>query len=154
MTPTSFTLYIQKEISKFRSVLPILKSCRGDAFSDEHWAELFVILDLKKINLDTLTFGHLLGATDQLLSKATMIKVRFLSIKFHPFIWRLSQDLAGWAQAEVSIREALRELEIWGATASFHLTAYKESANTEVSTVKDWNELLPSVRFLKRYDYD
>ena len=55
------------------------------------------------------------------------------------------QELNSRAQGEVSIREALRELELWGAGAVFSLTSYVDSHNKELSIIKDWKELVNQV---------
>ena len=46
----------------------------------------------------------------------------------------------------MSIREALRELELWGAGAVFSLTSYVDSHNKELSIIKDWKDLVNQVR--------
>jgi len=56
------------------------------------------------------------------------------------------QELNSRAQGEVSIREALRELELWGAGAVFSLTSYVDSHNKELSIVKDWKDLVNQVQ--------
>ena len=55
------------------------------------------------------------------------------------------QELNSRAQGEVSIREALRELELWGAGAVFSLTAYSDSSGKELSIIKDWKDLVNQV---------
>ncbi len=45
----------------------------------------------------------------------------------------------------MSIREALRELELWGAAATFNLTGYSDSARKELTIIKDWKELVNEV---------
>ena len=45
----------------------------------------------------------------------------------------------------MSIREALRELELWGAAATFNLTGYSDSATKELTIIKDWKELVNQV---------
>lgn len=55
------------------------------------------------------------------------------------------QELNSRAQGEVSIREALRELELWGAGAVFSLTAYMDSSEKEISIIKDWKDLVNQV---------
>lgn len=59
------------------------------------------------------------------------------------FFW---QELNSRAQGEVSIREALRELELWGAGAVFSLTSYVDSHNKELSIIKDWKDLVNQVK--------
>lgn len=55
------------------------------------------------------------------------------------------KELYSRAQGEVSIREALRELELWGAAAAFNLTGYSDSAGKELTIIKDWKELVNQV---------
>ena len=45
----------------------------------------------------------------------------------------------------MSIREAIRELELWGVGANFSLTSYQDSAAKELSIIKDWKELVNQV---------
>lgn len=59
------------------------------------------------------------------------------------FFW---QELNSRAQGEVSIREALRELELWGAGAVFSLTSYVDSHSKELSIIKDWKDLVNQVK--------
>ena len=56
------------------------------------------------------------------------------------------KDLNSRAQGEVSIREALREVELWGASATFHLTEYEDSAKNSMKLIKEWKDLLNEVR--------
>lgn len=56
------------------------------------------------------------------------------------------KELYSRAQGEVSIREALRELEMWGAAATFTLTGYSDSTGKELTIIKDWKELVNQVR--------
>ena len=57
----------------------------------------------------------------------------------------ISQELYSRAQGEVSIREALRELELWGAGAVFSLTPYSDSKSVDINIIKDWKELVNQV---------
>ena len=45
----------------------------------------------------------------------------------------------------MSIREALRELEMWGAATTFTLTSYMDTDDKELFIVKDWKELVNQV---------
>ena len=55
--------------------------------------------------------------------------------------------LSSRAQGEVSIREALRELEMWGAGSTFSLTPYTDSAAKEINIIRDWKELVNQVLY-------
>ena len=60
-------------------------------------------------------------------------------------LFDISQELYSRAQGEVSIREALRELELWGAGAVFSLTSYSDSKSVDINIIKDWKELVNQV---------
>lgn len=49
------------------------------------------------------------------------------------------------AQAEVTIREALRELDLWGAAATFNLTEYTGSSKCTLTLIKDWKDIVNQV---------
>jgi len=49
------------------------------------------------------------------------------------------------AQGEVIIRDALRELDMWGAGAVFQLTEYDDSHKAKVMLIKEWKELVTQV---------
>ena len=49
------------------------------------------------------------------------------------------------AQGEVTIREALRELDLWGAGAVFALTDYEDSNKNSLQLIKDWKDLVNQV---------
>lgn len=55
------------------------------------------------------------------------------------------QDLNSRAQAEVTIREALRELDLWGAAATFNLTEYTDSSRRTLTLIKDWKDIVNQV---------
>jgi len=52
------------------------------------------------------------------------------------------------AQGEVIIRDALRELDMWGAGAVFQLTEYEDSHKAKVMLIKEWKELVTQVGIL------
>jgi hypothetical protein len=49
------------------------------------------------------------------------------------------------AQGEVTIREAIRELDLWGAAAQFTLTEYEDSNKNVIHLIKDWKDLVNQV---------
>ena len=55
------------------------------------------------------------------------------------------QELNQRAQGEVTIREAIRELELWGAGAVFALTEYEDSKKDKMNLIKDWKDLVNQV---------
>uniref|UniRef100_A0A803YLT1 Cytoplasmic dynein 2 heavy chain 1 n=2 Tax=Meleagris gallopavo TaxID=9103 RepID=A0A803YLT1_MELGA len=110
-------------------IIPLLKYVRGEHLSPDHWLDLFRLLGLPRgTTLQGLLFGDLLKVTDAIIEKATELK-----------------DLNCRAQGEVTIREALRELELWGVGAVFTLTDYEDSQGKTVMLIKDWKDIVNQV---------
>ena len=61
------------------------------------------------------------------------------------------QELNQRAQGEVTIREALRELDLWGAGAVFALTEYEDSNKHQMMLIKDWKDLVNQVSVKSTY---
>ena len=109
-----------------QGVYPLLKYGKGEVLSAEHWHELFHMLGLPRgTTLEKLAFGVVLSVADVILANSQGL-----------------MELLSKAQGEVSIREALRELELWGIGASFSLTGYKDSAGRELKLIKDGKDLV------------
>ncbi|KAJ3390612.1 Cytoplasmic dynein 2 heavy chain 1 [Lobulomyces angularis] len=125
----SVSAHIQKEIDTYKSVLPSLKFVRGDTWTSEHWAELFHILSIPKgVSVSELNVGHFLAASAVLIKRVNEIK-----------------ELNNRALGEVSIREAIQELDIWGAGSTFVLTDYEDVKGTKLKLIKDWKETLAQI---------
>ena len=45
----------------------------------------------------------------------------------------------------MTIREAIRELDLWGAGAVFTLTDYEDSNKNTIMLIKDWKDLVSQV---------
>ena len=58
------------------------------------------------------------------------------------------QELNNRAQGEVTIREALRELDLWGAGTTFALTEYEDNNKHKIMLIKDWKDLVNAVSHL------
>lgn len=58
------------------------------------------------------------------------------------------QNLNDRAQGEVTIREALNELDLWGAKSRFALTEHQDSTGSTLVLIKEWKDLLNKVRIL------
>lgn len=72
-----------------------------------------------------------------LLSHSALIKV-------HIIWWNL--NLRKKFSGEVTIREAIQELEVWAAQASFSLTEYKHSNGSTMKIIKDWKDAINQVK--------
>ena len=71
------TVRLQKEIDKYKDVLPVLKWVRGEPLSQDHWLEVFRLLKMPKgTTLEKLTFGLVLASSDHIIQNADALKVR------------------------------------------------------------------------------
>lgn len=61
------------------------------------------------------------------------------------WIFCFKQDLNSRAQGEVTIREALRELDLWGVGAVFTLIDYEDSQSRTIKLIKDWKDIVNQV---------
>ncbi|XP_009895076.2 cytoplasmic dynein 2 heavy chain 1 [Dryobates pubescens] len=126
---TVMTVKLQKEVDKYRMIVPLLKYVRGEHLSPDHWLDLFRLLGLPRgTTLEGLLFGDLLKVSDAIIEKATELK-----------------DLNCRAQGEIIIREALRELELWAVGAVFTLTDYEDSQGKTIRLIKDWKDIVNQV---------
>ncbi|XP_032878557.1 cytoplasmic dynein 2 heavy chain 1 isoform X2 [Amblyraja radiata] len=126
---TTVTVKLQKDVDKYKTVVPVLKYVRGEHLSQDHWLDLFHMIGMPRgTTLEKLQFGDLLKVADVLVSKSSELK-----------------ELNSRAQGEVSIREALRELDLWGASSIFLMTDYQDSQKTTIKLIKDWKDIVNQV---------
>ncbi|XP_025753905.1 cytoplasmic dynein 2 heavy chain 1 isoform X2 [Oreochromis niloticus] len=127
--PTVMSVKLQGEVDKYKNMIPVLKYVRGDHLSQDHWLDMFRLLGLPRgTTLERLSFSDLLAVANTIIEKAVELK-----------------DLNSRAQAEVTIREALRELDLWGAAATFTLTEYTDSSGRTLTLIKDWKDIVNQV---------
>ncbi|KAM9317805.1 cytoplasmic dynein 2 heavy chain 1 [Pholidichthys leucotaenia] len=127
--PTVMSVKLQGEVDKYKNMVPVLKYVRGEHLSQDHWLDMFRLLGLPRgTTLERLTFNDLLGVAHTIIEKALELK-----------------DLNSRAQAEVTIREALRELDLWGAATIFTLTEYTDSNGRPFTLIKDWKDIVNQV---------
>ncbi|KAF3823514.1 hypothetical protein GH733_006982 [Mirounga leonina] len=126
---SAMTVKLQSEVDRYKTVIPILKYVRGEHLSPDHWLDLFRLLGLPRGTcLEKLLFGDLLRVADTIVAKASDLK-----------------DLNSRAQGEVTIREALRELDLWGVGAVFTLIDYEDSQSRTIKLIKDWKDIVNQV---------
>ncbi|XP_058489722.1 dynein cytoplasmic 2 heavy chain 1 isoform X1 [Solea solea] len=127
--PSAMSVKLQAEVDKYKDMVPVLKYVRGEHLSQDHWLDMFRLLGLPRgTTLERLTFNDLLSVAKTIIEKAMELK-----------------DLNSRAQAEVTIREALRELDLWGAAATFSLTEYTNSSGHSLTLIKDWKDIVNQV---------
>ncbi|KAI8908484.1 dynein heavy chain and region D6 of dynein motor-domain-containing protein [Gorgonomyces haynaldii] len=123
------SVHITRDMDSYRQVLPAIKFLRGDNWMAEHWAEAFHHLAIPKgVTLSELLVKHILDAKDNIVKNLDFFK-----------------DLNNRANGEVAIRDALQEIEIWGAGAVFSLSDYDDANGNKIQIIKDWKETLTQV---------
>ncbi|KAM9801492.1 cytoplasmic dynein 2 heavy chain 1 [Neosynchiropus ocellatus] len=128
-TPTVMSVKLQGEVDKYKNMVPVLKYVRGEHLSQDHWLDMFRLLGLPRgTTLEKLVFNDILSVANTIIEKAVELK-----------------DLNSRAQAEVTIRESLRELDLWGAAASFNLTEYADNSGRTLFLIKDWKDIVNQV---------
>ncbi|XP_064482982.1 cytoplasmic dynein 2 heavy chain 1-like [Ornithodoros turicata] len=125
---TTVTAVLYREIDSQKDLLGVLKYCRGEVFSPQHWAEFFQITSIEPIAVEKLTFADILKSKKYILNNKDQLK-----------------DLNSRAQGEVTIREALNELDVWSSSARFSLTDHKDSLGNDTKIIKDWSDILSKV---------
>ncbi|OQR75617.1 cytoplasmic dynein 2 heavy chain 1-like, partial [Tropilaelaps mercedesae] len=116
------------QIDSYREMLTILKFCKGEEFSTQHWAELFALTQIPVKPVDKLLFKDFLQAKSTLLDNADQLK-----------------DLNNRAHGEVTIREAFNELDLWSNTAKFSLVEQQDSKGEPLVLIRDWAEVTSKI---------
>ena len=122
-------------IEEYKKAMPALKFCRGEGWESTHWAQLFSLLQFptigpEAVSRENLTLQHLLDKADLLIDKMDELKM-----------------LHAQAQGEVTLREALHQLKVWGLDRRFALVSHSMSSRRggTVSLIKEWKDLFTEV---------
>ncbi|XP_054724974.1 LOW QUALITY PROTEIN: cytoplasmic dynein 2 heavy chain 1-like [Uloborus diversus] len=125
---SAVSLKLHQDINDYLDILPLLKYCRGETFSNQHWGELFRLLEMPTVSVEALQLGHFLKVKAAIKRNIEALKA-----------------LNERAQGEVTLREALNELDLWGAKTRFSLLEHQDSSSNTLVLVKDWKDLLNKV---------
>ena len=120
--------FLAKLIEDYQAAWPGFKLMIGESFQREHWNQLLHVLGIKGVTPDALTFGHLVEKAPIVLGKLDELK-----------------ELSSRAQGEVTIREAIQELDNWCATAEFELMEYTDCLKRKVPLIREWVEMTAKV---------
>lgn len=66
------------QIDSYRELLTVLKYCKGEDFSAQHWAELFSMTGIAPKTIDKLLLRDFLEAKSALLDAAEKLKGEFV----------------------------------------------------------------------------
>ncbi|KAK5644080.1 hypothetical protein RI129_007925 [Pyrocoelia pectoralis] len=119
---------ILQEINKYQGILPVLKYIRGDDFTENHWVEVFTMLNIAPKPIDILFLRDFLDASDRLIENAQQL-----------------QTVSRKAASEVVVRQALAELDHWDVQCRFVLTEHQDCNGTTVMLIKDFKEILNKI---------
>jgi dynein heavy chain 2, cytosolic len=121
--------HMRTEIERLKKNVPFLKFVKGDSFTQEHWSTLFKMLGFPKgINRAELKLFHFLDASDNVVKKLAEI-----------------QELQARAAAEMTIQDAIDEIQKWGMEANFNVIEQVDSNNRRVVLIKEWKEIQTQV---------
>lgn len=120
--------YLGHTIDDLQAIWPGLKLMIGEAFQREHWSHLMHVLGISGVSTSELTFGHILANPKVILQKLPQLR-----------------ELSARAQGEVTIREAIEELDTWCTTSEFELTEYKDVKSNRVPLIKEWSDMMSKV---------
>ena len=97
--------FIADQCAVYKDIWPGLKSMIGEGFQRNHWTDLFALIGLPKSKaFNEVTFGDILYKKDVIYKKID--DIRFLAAR---------------AQGEISLREALADLQGWCETTMFRI---------------------------------
>jgi dynein heavy chain 2 len=124
-----------EQIEGYKRCIPALKFCRGEGWEDSHWAQLFSLLRFPikgpdAVSRHNLTLQHFLDKADVLAEKSEAL-----------------QTLHAQAAGEVTLREALYQLKVWGLDRRFALVtqAVAGPKGGSIALIKEWKEILTEV---------
>ena len=123
-------IFLVERLDQWTTTLPLLKFCRGDGMTLDHWAEMFRYIDINRheVTPEKLTFGHFLDRVENISANEKNLK-----------------GLHAKAQGEIQIREALAEIRAWAHEAVFTLSKQQQCMSGKISLIKDWKDLLTHV---------
>ena len=106
---------IKNRLDAYMTAVPFLKYCQGDNFTTDHWLDLFRLLEIPKgTTVDKLKMGDLLERTDEI--QANLDKIKAINDRAH---------------VEISIRESLRDIELWAGQLEFEFKESTDSLGTD-----------------------
>ena len=115
-----------KNVGSYRKIIPILNIITGESYTREHWSELFCIIGISKnYTIENVTIRDFLCIIPDLIQK----KQSIIDLNFR-------------AIGEVTIRDALSEIELWSSTISLNVVPFVNSINEEMFIIQDWKEIV------------
>ena len=124
--------FVTKRIEEIKSLLQILKLCKGEYFVKTHWDELLAIVELDRSRRDGKQLDH------ENLKLVDLMMKRELLIERKDEIRKLNER----ALSELSIREALVELDSFSEQTKFDTYDYRLISGQQVKLIKNWHNVI------------
>lgn len=124
---------IRQQLDAFQELAPVLQTMQADGLTERHWSLLFGLLGVPAKGMHDVLLRDVLYLGPLLVKHADAI-----------------QTLVREASGEQVIRQALGELEQWGATAVLHTTDHRDAKGVPLKLGKDFQETLNKVSYRKR----
>ncbi|KAI6655602.1 cytoplasmic dynein 2 heavy chain 1-like [Oopsacas minuta] len=117
------------KISSYSKILPVFHILKGDSYTPEHWCEMFCIIGIPKhFTFENIAFREFLTVIPAIIQNEQIII-----------------DLNVKALGEVSIRNAINEVELWSVSVSFSLSPYLRATNEDITILTDLKETVNEV---------
>lgn len=125
---TALSTRLLQELQKYENILPVLKYIRGEDFTEKHWIEVFMLLDITPKPLDILMLQDFLNVSERLANCGKEL-----------------QGICKRAASEVVVRQALAELDQWEVQTRFTLTQHVDCKHNTIMLIKDFKDILNKI---------
>lgn len=115
---------IAKMLVGLQSALPTLQALQSDGLTEKHWSTIFHLMDKPYKPYHDITLKDALSDIDSLVRNANEI-----------------QQLVRKASSEQIVRQALSELDQWGAQAELKTFTHVDSMGSGVTLIKEFQEI-------------
>ena len=123
------SVLVKKQLDSYSKLLPTLKFLKGGVWAAEHWSEFFHIVGIQSdVTVAKLTVNHIISVSNRIVEHSEDIRA-----------------LNARAQGEVSLREAIQDLDIWGASQRFSLIPYQTGNSEQMYLIKEWKDVLNQI---------
>ncbi|XP_050420010.1 cytoplasmic dynein 2 heavy chain 1 [Adelges cooleyi] len=122
------TIKIHKELESLKAFSACVKYFQGETFTEKHWMEMFSLIGAPYKTIEQLKFEDFIMAKDSIKEKLTSL-----------------QELNSKAASEITIRQALSELEMWEFETYFNPMDHVDSKGQTIRIISDFKTLFNSI---------
>ncbi|XP_060838419.1 cytoplasmic dynein 2 heavy chain 1 [Rhopalosiphum padi] len=128
MTTSLLTIKIHNELETLKAFSLCIKYVQGETFTEKHWIEMFSIIGIPYKHTEQLKFEDFILVKDK-------IKEKLISL----------QELNTKATNEITIRQALSELDMWEFETHFSTINYVDSKGHTIRIINDFKTIFSSI---------